>query len=238
MRAHATVPAPGASASAAGSALAEHMLSASESDQPGGVGRRSDLWRAALLMWQAHPWLGIGAGNFEYAVGAIVPGVRTHANNAYLQALAEGGIPLAAATAGALIVPLALFGRAARKAPLILGAFAGCTAFALHQFADDLLFFPKVGSLYWLIVGLAAGEIARLSAAEPGGEARIPRTNEVVSGQEVGTIRLAVRYLAGANALASEIWMLVNLVLVARFAPAARHLRISPPGFFRGEGTR
>ena len=149
------------------SALTGHMFSAAESAQPGGVGRRSDLWRAALLLWQAHPWFGIGAGNFEYAVGTIVPGVRTHANNAYLQAFAEGGVVLGAATAAALLMPLVLFARAARSSSLVLGAFASCVAFALHQFLDDLLFFPKVGGLYWLIVGLAAGEIARLRATRP-----------------------------------------------------------------------
>jgi O-antigen ligase len=144
------------------SALFARMFSANESAQPGGVGRRSDLWHAALVLWRAHPWLGVGAGNFEYAVGALVPGVRTHANNAYLQALAEGGIPLLAATVAALLTPLVLFARAARSSPLVLGALASCTAFALHQFVDDLLFFPKVGGLYWMIVGLAAGEIARI----------------------------------------------------------------------------
>jgi O-antigen ligase len=142
-----------------------HLFSAEESAEPGGVGRRSELWHAALLLWSARPWLGIGAGNFEYAVGAIVPGVRTHANNAYLQALVEGGIPLAAATVAALVTPVVLFARAARAAPLILGALASCSAFALHQLVDDLLFFPKVGALYWLIVGLAAGELVRIQTA-------------------------------------------------------------------------
>lgn len=149
------------------SALTGHMFSAGESAQPGGVGRRSDLWRAALLLWRTHPWFGIGAGNFEYSVGTLVPGVRTHANNAYLQALVEGGVVLGAATAAALLTPLVVLARATRSSALILGAFASCTAFALHQFLDDLLFFPKVGGLLWLIVGLAAGEMARLRAPSP-----------------------------------------------------------------------
>ncbi len=150
-----------------------HLFSAEESADPGGVGRRSELWHAALVLWRARPWLGIGAGNFEYAVGALVPGVRTHANNAYLQALVEGGIPLAAATIAALVTPLVLFARAVRAAPVMLGALASCSAFALHQLVDDLLFFPKVGALYWLIVGLAAGELARIEAAH--GSAGSPR---------------------------------------------------------------
>jgi O-antigen ligase len=174
------------------SALFSHMLSASESAQPGGVGRRSELWQAALVLWNEHPWLGIGAGNYEYAVGSLVPGVRTHANNAYLQALAEGGIPLAAATAAALLAPLVLFARDARKSSLILGALASCTAFALHQGVDDLLFFPKVGGLFFIIVGLAAGEIARLRAtARPAGSEH-PGEESVATGPMMGMIRLAI----------------------------------------------
>jgi hypothetical protein len=60
-----------------------------------------------------------------------------------------------------------------RAAPVMLGALASCSAFALHQLVDDLLFFPKVGALYWLIVGLAAGELARIEAAH--GSAGSPR---------------------------------------------------------------
>jgi O-antigen ligase len=177
-----------------GTEVVGRMLSASESAQPGGVGKRSQLWYAAWVLWKAHPLLGIGAGNFEYAVGSIFPGVRTHANNAYLQALAEGGILLFLATAAALLTPLVLFARAARGNPIVLGALASCTAFALHQFADDLMFFPKVGGLYWIIVGLAAGEIVRARAAEGAADAANLRA-EGASGQIVGTIQVAVRYL-------------------------------------------
>ncbi len=179
-------------------AVLEHMLSLSESAKPGGVGTRSELWSAAWTLWLAHPWLGIGADNFEYAVGSLVPGVRTHANNAYLQALVEGGIPLFLATAAALLLPVALCAGSARRRPLVLGALAGCAAFAFHQGLDDLLFFPKIGALYWAIVGLAAGEVAGL-------ETPAPRTEEGKAGKKVdsalgmGTIRLVVRFLTGPN---------------------------------------
>ena len=129
----------------------------------GGVGNRSELWAAALRMWRDRPLLGVGAGNFELELPRYgVFGVRTHANSWYLQALAEGGAVLLAATVTLVAAILAAFGgngmvaRLRAGSPWVLAALAATVALALHQVVDLLVFYPKVGAAWWLLVGIAA----------------------------------------------------------------------------------
>jgi O-antigen ligase len=132
----------------------------------GGVGNRSELWRAAWRMWLDRPLLGVGAGNFEHLLPAYgVFGVRTHANSWYLQSLAEGGVVLFAATVTVVAVSVAAFAGAARRwrsgSPWILAALAASVAMALHQTVDYLVFYPKVGGAWWLLLGIAAAAFAK-----------------------------------------------------------------------------
>lgn len=133
----------------------------------GGVGNRSELWRAAWRMWRAHPLLGVGAGNFELALPVYgVLGVRTHANSWYLQSLAEGGIVLFAATIGLVSALLATFlrGSLARLrggSPWAVAALGASIALTVHQTVDYLVFYPKVGGAWWLLIGIGAAAIAR-----------------------------------------------------------------------------
>jgi O-antigen ligase len=124
----------------------------------GGVGYRRELWRAAIDFWRSHPLLGIGAGNFELDLPEVgLSGVRTHANSWYLQALAEGGIVLFLATLALIGTILGTLARRLREAsPWQTAAFAATIAFALHQIVDDLVFYPKVGATWWILVGLGA----------------------------------------------------------------------------------
>jgi O-antigen ligase len=132
----------------------------------GGVGNRSELWHAAWRMWRAHPILGVGAGNFEFLLAAYgVAGVRTHANSWYLQSLAEGGLLLFAATIALLATIIASFGyagslrRLRAASPWALAALAATVALALHQIVDYVVFYPKVGSAWWLLIGIAAAAV-------------------------------------------------------------------------------
>jgi len=129
-----------------------------ETENAGGVGNRSILWQAAYAMWERHPVLGVGAGNFELllpSVGDI--GIRTHANSWYLQSLAEGGLPSLFATCGLVWASIATFQRALQR-PLCLAAFGASIGFALHSFVDLPVFYPKIAILWFALLGIASEE--------------------------------------------------------------------------------
>jgi O-antigen ligase len=126
-------------------------------DYAGGVGYRPELWRAALSFFRAHPLLGIGANNYELELGrAGLYGVRTHANSWYLQALAEGGIVLFAATTAWIASVFVTLARDLRGSPWTLAAFAASVALVAHQFVDYLVFYPKVAEPWIALIALGA----------------------------------------------------------------------------------
>ncbi len=129
----------------------------------GGVGYRAELWHAAIMLWQRHPLLGVGAGNYQLELGSAgLQGVRTHANSWYLQALVEGGILLFLATLALLATILATLGRRIREAkPWQLAAYAASLAFVVHQLVDYLVFYPKVAGAWWIVVALGASAMRR-----------------------------------------------------------------------------
>jgi O-antigen ligase len=118
-------------------------------------------------MWRDRPIFGVGAGNFELDLPQYgVFGVRTHANSWYLQSLAEGGIVLLVATIALIATIVASFAgkrvlsQLRNRSPWVLAAFASTIALALHQFADYLVFYPKVGGAWWLLIGIAAAALS------------------------------------------------------------------------------
>jgi|GEM_PF-72513 len=134
-----------------------YFSSSTQETNTGGVGTRSMLWTAAIALWAQHPVLGIGAGNFEDSLPlAHVTNVKTHANNVYLQAAVEGGLPLLVTTFALLIAPLFLFFRLAWRSSTLAAACAAACGFAVHGLLDDLWFFPKVATIWCLFIGVAA----------------------------------------------------------------------------------
>lgn len=124
----------------------------------GGLGSRVDLWHAAYAMWRSHPLFGIGPGNFEYSVGRYDPGVRTHANGMYFQALAEEGIAGFVAILALVAASIGAFLRRA-KDPLAYAACAAAIAIAFHQLLDCMFLYPKVGVIWWVIMALGAAAV-------------------------------------------------------------------------------
>jgi O-antigen ligase len=125
------------------------------------LGNRQILWHAAIALWKSSPLFGVGAGNYEFDLSRVgLVDIRTHANSIYLQSLAEGGVVLFAATLCMFVTVVVTLARSAVRRPVVVGMLAATAALAAHQIFDDLFFFPKVGSLYWLTMGVAVAEIS------------------------------------------------------------------------------
>lgn len=147
--------------------LLARFSSVAEVERSGGVGTRGQLWHAAWQLWRQHPWLGIGAGNFELEISRVGPaGIRTHANSLYLQSLVEGGAPLLAATLATVAASVLTFARGPLREPLVLGALAASVGLAAHQVFDLLVFYPKVGGMWWIVLGLGVAQLAGASRTD------------------------------------------------------------------------
>ena len=133
-----------------------HFWSTASQFQPSGLGTRAQLWEAARRLWLEHPYLGIGAGNYELELGSVgFPSIHTHSNSGYIQALVEGGFPLLLSVLVLTYYSIAIFVRGLGPgSALVVGAIGAAIGMSLHELLDFLLFYPKVGELYWGILGL------------------------------------------------------------------------------------
>lgn len=129
--------------------------------EPSDVIPRAALWRAALAAWREHPLLGLGADNFRHLYGRYLglrdPDDRLHANNLYLEMLADEGT-LGFLSLGFLVGALGWAARRAAARPptrlLALGLGVGLGAYLLHGIFDFFLEFTPTFALLWLLAGL------------------------------------------------------------------------------------
>ena len=125
---------------------------------------RTELWSAALRLWRLNPLLGVGPDNFRHryseavrpADGGVFTDERMHANNLYLEVLADLGL---AGTAALLLLVYAL-ARATLTAldpanPLILLPLLGALTFFIHGAVDYFFEFTPTFGLWWLLMALA-----------------------------------------------------------------------------------
>ncbi len=118
----------------------------------GGVGNRSELWHAAFTFWRAHPLFGIGADNFSLSLATVgLPMIRTHANNLYLEQLADGGIVLFALTLALLAAVLIVTFR--RGSGIATAATLALMAIGL---LDNPWYTPAAVAWWCIIIGITA----------------------------------------------------------------------------------
>jgi O-antigen ligase len=139
------------------------------------VVERMAHWQAGWYMFLAHPWFGVGAGNYaqaypQYFVGSWIEPLG-HAHNYYLNMLAELGV-----VGGALLLLLLglcyrrLGGALARSESqsgtfwraVLAGVFGGLVVFCVHNLFDSL-FVHSVNVQIGVLLGLglvASREVA------------------------------------------------------------------------------
>ncbi len=132
---------------------------------------RLQVWRDALALVSAHPWLGSGFGSFA----DVYPQVQTalpekiveHAHNDYLQVAVELGVPTALLLFAAiawLVVRGLLTGmfrhlRSPERFEL-LGCAAGVLALLVHSAADFNLQLPANAMLFATLLGILTAMVA------------------------------------------------------------------------------
>jgi O-antigen ligase len=143
------------------------------SAQAGGVGTRAQLWPAAIALFRHHPLTGVGAGNFALALPSVgVYGVGGGASSLWLQTLAEQGVIGFAALVAFAWIALRETYAARRISALALAAFLASVSLLAHQLVDYLFFFPKVASMFWLLLGAGVAAAAAPQPQEQGSAAR------------------------------------------------------------------
>lgn len=129
-------------------------------------------WQAALDMARAHPWLGVGVGNYgaAYTQYALFnwPLSLGHAHNIYLNALAETGVLGLLAYLSVWAAAMGLTIRTLRRAlgwqrGLALGLLGVWAHLLAHQLVDNL----HVNNID-LLIATHLGLLCALNAARPG----------------------------------------------------------------------
>lgn len=136
-----------------GERLAEHGTLAS-------VPARLEMWRVSILIFQDHPLLGVGRGNYTQAARQYVEQGRahpevvqhSHPHSAYFEALVSKGVFGLLNLLAMLFVPLYVFARGYRRTPAtaLLGVLH-ITGFALFSLTDASTIIKGSYITIWLV---------------------------------------------------------------------------------------
>ncbi len=126
----------------------EDVRGAGINDANFAVLERMAHWQAALEMWQANFWLGVGFGCYEpaYPAYALInwPLALGHAHNYYLNLLAETGMIGLVTYASLLVTVFVQLGGVSRRLTgwargVVLGLTGAWVHFCVHNLVDNIL---------------------------------------------------------------------------------------------------
>ncbi|MET0323179.1 MAG: glycosyltransferase family 9 protein [Duganella sp.] len=168
------------------------------------VGIRLELWRASLMMFADHPWLGVGRDGFHAALQALVDAGRlqpslaltfSSSHNDLLHCLATGGLLDASVLVMMYAAPLIYFARQLRRAddgqhaPALAGMVL-VTAFIAFGLTDVMFWLMMTKVFYVMMVCCLIGLcVAVRGNAQPPRRILITRTDNI--GDVVLTLPLA-----------------------------------------------
>lgn len=135
------------------------------------VGARIQLWKIGLQVFQAHPWFGVGSGNYQTVMNETLEaetGTKigfSHAHNMFINVLVRDGILGLVALMGMFVVPFAVAVRALHQnggsqktfLALLCGIqvvylFAGSVGLAIgHDITDAVFVAGSVFALFGLL---------------------------------------------------------------------------------------
>jgi O-antigen ligase len=128
---------------------------------------RIELWQKALTVFEKHPILGVGPGQFVNYSGEIGNGnSKLGAHSTYLQTLAESGILGSIPIFGLIFVSLWRLHRWASSSlhPVQVATWIGILAAMIHNAVDSLFWTQHFQALFWLMTAIAIST-ARTHAA-------------------------------------------------------------------------
>lgn len=130
---------------------------------------RGELWSRGLMVVRDFPITGIGPNIFRLIVPVAYPPFDSppatpvpHAHNGLIQTAIDFGLPGLTAYVAVWTVFVALLVRLVRRSTdaalrrLAAGLLAGAVAIAAFQMTDAIPLGAKVGTLWWVMVGLAS----------------------------------------------------------------------------------
>jgi hypothetical protein len=118
---------------------------------------RFTIWARTLEVIQQHPLFGVGVGNFTHTLAREAgSGWIVHPHSLYLLTWAETGFLGLAALGYLLWQALQTSWHASRLAPPLSGMGIAALALMTHSGQDTFFWLPKIGMVFWALVGCAA----------------------------------------------------------------------------------